>query len=157
MSDSIVYVFASVYSNLWKTYSDIAMFMDEDNYDEDKVIESITVLNKMEFYSRDEQKELLTLVYKILKTTAGIIFLRENKEFARCAVRKAEEFMETVCYSSSEVDTDLAKAIAEFFMKNDGVFCDHGFHDIDYPLYEDIYRCSLKEENGETGSDSDDE
>ena len=156
MSDSIVYVFSSVWSELWKTYSDIAMFMDEDNYDADKMIEALGVINKMEFYSRDEQKELLTLIYKILKTTAGIIFLRENKEFALCAVRKAEEFTETVCYSSTEIDTDLAKAIAEFFVKNDGVFCDHGFHDIDYPLYEDIYRCSLKEDNGYE-SDSDDE
>jgi hypothetical protein len=153
MSNSIVYVFSSVYNELWRTYSNIAMFMVEDNYDEDKVIEALRVINKMEFYSREEQKELLTLIYKILKTTAGIIFLRENKEFALCAVRKAEEFTETVCYSSSKIDTELTKAIAEFFVKNDGVFCDHGFHDIDYPLYEDIYRCALKEENEESDSD----
>ncbi len=153
MSNSIVCVFASVWSDLWETYSDIAMFMDQDNYDADKVIEALSVINKIEFYSRDEQKELLTLIYKILKTTAGIIFLRENKEFAFSAVRKAEEFMEIVCDSSSETDTDLAKAIAEFFVKNDGVFCDHGFHDIDYPLYEDIYRCALKEDGNESDSD----
>ena len=150
MSDSIVCVFASVWSDLWKSYSDIAMFMDEDNYDADKVIKALLVIDKMDFYSKDEKKELLTLIYKILKTTAGRIFLRENKRFAMIAVEKAEEFMETVCYSSSKIDTDLAKAIAEFFVKNNGVFCDHDFYNIDYPLYEDIYRCALKEENGDS-------
>ena len=156
MSDSIVCVFSSVYNELWRTYSNIAMFMEEDNYDDDKIIEALSVIDNMKFYSKDEQKELLTLIYKILKTTAGRIFLRENKEFALCAVEKAEEFIKTVCVSSSEIDTDLAKAIAEFFVKNDGVFCNHRFYDIDYPLYEDIYRRALKEENGEIEySDSD--
>lgn len=159
MSDSIDYVYPSMWSDLWENYSNnIAEFMisiiieeeEEDNYDADKMIEVMTVIDKLKIYSNDEQKELLTLIYNILKSKYGIIFMRENKEFALCAVRDAEEFMEKVCYSSTEIDTDLAMAIAEFFLKNRGVFCDHGFHDINYPLYEDIYRRrALKKENGD--------
>jgi hypothetical protein len=182
MYDSIVYLFASLYSKLSKIYSDIAM-MNEDNYDADKVFEVLRVINNIEYYSKDEQKELLTFIYKILKTTAGRRFFspysfKKVEEFIESSLllykivkkfKKTEEFMKTVWESSSEIDNELDRSIAMFFVNKEeddkeedefntevlkaiSVFFvknDDG-HDIDYPLYEDIYISSLKEDMSES-------
>ena len=132
----IVCVFVSAYKNLWNTYSQIAMFMNLHNYDEKVVIDALKIVNKLHNYSLEQQKEMLTLVFKILKTTAGTIFLRANKTFAFVAVNKAEEFMNEASLSDDDVDIELCKAISTFFVNNDGVFCDHGFHEINYSDYE---------------------
>jgi hypothetical protein len=133
---SEIVCFTSAYKNLWDTYSKIAMFMDRHNYDEQVVIDALKIVNKLHNYSLEQQKELLTLFFKILKTTAGTIFLRANKNFARVAVNKAEEFMNIASLSDDDDDIELCKAISTFFAHNDGVFCDHGFHEICYSEYE---------------------
>lgn len=128
--------FETIMTKMQQHYQQIAAMV-YGTYDKNVLVQSLNIMRELNNLPREQMLKVLTVVYKILRTTAGSILLRSSKNFTTAVVLKAKEFMDTIPNPVNDdinEDTviDLAREIAKFSRVNEGVFLAHG---ISYTLY----------------------
>lgn len=124
--------------------------MTEDSYDEKTMINSLQIISVLPDFPTEYKKPFATIVFKILTTDAGHIFLKKYKNFTVAVVNKAEEFMNILKETYTPTDeksAELAKAISIFSLYNETVFLQHGIvHTVYYGYGGEDYEEDYQEE-----------
>jgi hypothetical protein len=140
--------FETIMTTAQQHYEQIAA-MTYDTYNRNVVIQSFSIINELNNFPRAQMRQVLTVVYKILSTTAGRIFMISSKNFTTAVVLKAKEFMDNIPNPVNDTALELARAISKFSRVNEGVFLGHG---ISYTLYN-----GYGEDDGENDCEDDGE
>lgn len=123
--------FETIMTNMQQYHQQIAEMV-YGTYNRNVVIQSLNIIGELNNLPREQIHTVLTIVYKILSTTAGGIFMRSSKNFTTAVVLKAKEFMDTIPNPVNDTSLGLARAISKFSRVNECIFLGHG---ISYTLY----------------------
>ena len=128
-------------SDMQEMYLDVKN-MTEETYDENTVINSMRIISVLGEFPNEYKKTFAAMLFKILTTVAGRIFLKKYKKFTISVAYKAEEFMRVLddSYKTDEKSAELAKAISEFSIYNEQAFIEHGISYTTYHGYDDEYK-----------------
>jgi len=127
-------------SDMQEMYLDVKN-MTEETYDEKTVIKSMRIISVLGEFPNEYKKTFAAMLFKILTTVAGRIFLKKYEKFTIAVADKAEEFMRVLddSYKTDEKSAELAKAISEFSIYNEQVFIEHGISYTTYHGYDNEY------------------
>ena len=115
-------------SVLYQYYKQITA-MNKNTYDEQIILDAIRIVKELNRLSNE--KQCITIIFKILSTNSGIFFLENNEKFCIYIIKKSQEYMNEID-TDNNVDNKLAQAIAVFTQRNENVFANRY---ISYTLY----------------------
>jgi len=116
--------FETEMNKLMKNYCDVAR-MTTEAYNDNFIIDSLYILENIDDYNLQERKIILSIIYDILSTEAGKIFIQINKDFAKVALAKTKEFIEIVSYS--DIDMRLYNSMLNFIEVNKYEYITNGY------------------------------
>ena len=133
--------------------------MTEETYDKNTMIESLNIISVLPDFPSQYKKSFVAMVYKILTTVAGHIFLKTYKNFTIAVMTKAEECMRKLedTYKTDVQSAELAKAISKFSIYNEQAFIEHGISYTTYYGYDNYYEAQEHYPEEEDDYYSDDE